>query len=135
MIFIDSNVWCYFFDTSSKEHRKASDFIEKILEKEEITINVFVVIELAHFLVKNLGPVAGKKKIAIFLEFPLVVEDVQYRSVKEAIDFLWQYSHAGIGGRDATILATMKHLGIKRIATHDRAFKHVEWLDVIDPIR
>lgn len=95
----------------------------------------FTIVEIVHFLVKNLGPINGKKKIDIFLEFPLIIEDLDYMHVKESIDLLCHYSHVGIGGRDATILATMKKLGIKKIATHDAAFSHIEWLDVIDPIK
>lgn len=135
MIFIDSNIWCYFFDESSKEHRKASTFVQKILEKEEIVINTAILIEISHFLVKNLGPVNGRKKIDIFLEFPLVIEDLTYAYVKESIDFLCQYSHHGIGGRDATIIATMKKLEIKKLVTHDISFRHLDWIEVIDPVK
>ncbi len=135
MIFIDSNLWCYFFDESSKEHRKASVFLQKILEKEEIAVNTAVIIEISHFLIKNLGPVNGKERIEIFLEFPLQIEDLNYQNVKESIELLCQYSHAGIGGRDATILATMKKRGIKRIATHDASFRNVDWLEVLDPMK
>jgi len=135
MIFIDSNIWCYFFDESSKEHGKASNFIQKILDREEIAINTVIIIEISHFLVKNLGPLNGRKKIEIFLEFPLLVEDLNYSYVKDSIELLCQYSHAGIGGRDATILAAMKKLGIKRIATHDISFKNVEWVEAIDPLK
>jgi len=135
MIFVDSNIWCYFLDESSKEHRKSSNFIKKILGKEDIVTNTIVLMEISHFLVKNLGSVTGKKKIDVFLEFPLITEDLNYSYAREAIALLCQYSHAGIGGRDATILATMKKLGVKRIATHDKAFKGVEWIELIDPVK
>lgn len=134
MIFIDSNIWCYFFDESAKEHKKASAFIEKSLEKEEIAINTSVMTEISHFLVKNLGPINGKKKIDTFLEFPLVIEDLNYFLAKESINLLCQYSHEGIGGRDATILAAMKKLGVKKLITHDASFKNIEWLEVMDPV-
>ncbi len=135
MIFIDSNIWCYFFDESSKEHKEASAFVDKVLEKEEIAINTAIIIEISHFLVKNLGPVNGRKKIDIFLEFPLLIDDLNYSLARESLDILCQYSHEGIGGRDATILATMKKLGIKKIATHDSSFKKIDWLQVTDPIK
>ncbi len=135
MICVDSNIWCYFFDESSKEHGKVSAFMQKILGKEEIVINTVILIEISHFLIKNLGPINGKKKIDIFLEFPLSIADLNYAYAKESIDFLCQYSHQGIGGRDATILATMKKLGIKRIVTHDASFKNIDWLEAIDPVK
>ncbi|MBI2970985.1 MAG: type II toxin-antitoxin system VapC family toxin [Candidatus Aenigmarchaeota archaeon] len=135
MIFIDSNMWCYFFDESARENKKVVEFVKRILEKEEVAINTAVITEIAHFLIKNLGPVNGKKKIETFLEFPLVVRDVTYADTKDSIELLCQYAHEGIGGRDATLLSSMKKLGIQRIATHDAAFKKVEWADVIDPIQ
>ena len=135
MIFIDSNIWCYFFDESSTEHKKVTSFIEKIIEKEEILINTPVIMEVSHFLVKNLGPVTGRKKIDSFLEFPFIVEDLNYSTTKEAISLLCEYSHEGIGGRDATILASIKKAGIKNIVTHDKSFKNIRWLNVIDPIK
>ena len=45
-----------------------------------------------------------------------------------------KYSHVGIGGRDAMILATARNLGVNRIMTHDQAFKKVDWVEVVDPI-
>ena len=45
------------------------------------------------------------------------------------------YSHRGIGGRDATILATAEKLGEKMIVTHDKVFRGLECLEVIDPVR
>jgi predicted nucleic acid-binding protein len=135
MIFIDSNIWCYFFDESSKEHRKVSLFIEKAIEREEILINTPVVMEVSHFLVKNLGPIAGRKKIDVFLGFPLVIESLDYSSTKNSISMLCEYSHGGIGGRDATILACMKKTGTKKFVTHDSSFKNIEWLDVTDPVK
>src|SRR3989344_1856419 len=135
MIFIDSNIWCYFFDESSKEHKKASYFIEKVIEKEGILINTPVIMEVSHFLVKNLGPVIGKKKIEIFLGFPLIIDDFNYSDARNSINLLCEYSHEGICGRDATILATMKKNETRKIITHDASFKDIRWLDVLDPIK
>ena len=39
-----------------------------------------------------------------------------------------------MGGRDCLIIATVRLAGIQTIATHDRAFKKVEELTVIDDI-
>ncbi len=44
------------------------------------------------------------------------------------------FIHAGIGGRDATILASMKKLSIQIICTHDISFKKISNIEVIDPI-
>jgi predicted nucleic acid-binding protein len=41
----------------------------------------------------------------------------------------------GIGGRDASILATMAQNNLVEIMTHDQAFKRVPDIKVIDPIK
>ena len=90
--------------------------------------------EVAHFLIKNLGPVNGGEKLGLFLRFPLVISDFDYRSSLDAIDMLKRYAHLGLGGRDATILALMSRAKIKKIMTHDEALKKVEWLEPVDPV-
>ena len=47
---------------------------------------------------------------------------------------LSEFSHLGIGGRDATILATMSIEEIHTLMTHDQAFKRIPDIEVIDPI-
>jgi len=134
MILIDSNVWCYYFDESCEEHESVVKSVERTMTKEDILVNTVIIIELSHFLIKNLGPINGKKKLDVFLGFPATTVELDYEQVKEAIDQLCEYSHAGIGGRDATLLAAMKKMKTKRILTHDDTFKRIDWLEVIDPV-
>jgi len=91
--------------------------------------------ELAHFLIKNLGPVVGGEKLGLFLRFPLVISDFDYRSALDAAEMLKRYSHLGVGGRDATVLAMMSRAGVKKIMTHDAALKRVDWLEASDPVK
>ena len=134
MLIIDSNIWAYYFDKDAPEHSFIANKIDKALGSEKIVVNTVIIMEVAHFLVKNLGPVIGKDKVKIFLSYPFTILDLDYDLTQEAIDTLAAYSHVGIGGRDATILATMKRLGFNRIMTHDESFKKVDWLKIIDPI-
>lgn len=97
-------------------------------------MNTVIVMELSHFLVKNLGPIQGGEKLGIFLNYQLMIEDLDYSMMLESVEQLKRYSHLGIGGRDATILALMKRLSTKKIMTHDAALKKVDWLEIIDPI-
>ena len=52
----------------------------------------------------------------------------------ESIEQLKRYSHLGVSGRDATILAFMKRSSSRKIMTHDSALKKVDWLEVLDPV-
>ncbi len=133
MIFIDSNIWCYYFNKSTKEHKKVSAHIDGILGKNEIVLNTLVVMEVAHFLIKNLGSVIGQEKVEKMLSFPFIIEDFSYEELLESVKLLSTYTQTGIGGRDATILATMKKWKIKDLLTHDSSFKKINLVNVIDP--
>ena len=65
LTFIDSNIWCYYFDRSAQEHDVVSESLELVLEGG-VAINTVVAMEVAHYLIKNLGHL-GKKKVDLFL--------------------------------------------------------------------
>jgi len=133
MIMIDSNIWAYYFDANAREHRSVVPAVKKSL-REGVMVNTVVLMEVAHFLIKNLGPVIGREKLDIFLSFPMKVEELTVDLVKDAADDLSKYSHLGIGGRDATLLASMRRRGVRKIMTHDEAFKRVPEINVLDPV-
>ena len=134
ILIIDTNIWAYYLDRDSVEHESVIAEVEKALKSEQIAVNTVIIMELAHFLIKNLGPVDGGEKLGVFLRFPLVISDFDYRNALDSVEMLKRYSHLGVGGRDATILATMSAAGVKRIMTHDEALKKVDWLQVVDPV-
>jgi len=131
---IDSNIWAYYFDADAPEHEEVVPEVERAL-REGTLINTVVAMEVAHFLIKNLGSVLGKEKLDVFLSFPFTIDDLDSDLVKIAIDELCRYSHLGIGGRDATLLASMRRRRVNQIMTHDEALKKVPEIKAIDPIR
>jgi len=135
MLTIDTNIWAYYFEGDCPEHESVVGPVEKALRSEQIAVNTIIVMELAHFLVKSLGAPIGGEKLDQFLRFPLVITDFDYQHAISAIEMLKKYSHVGIGGRDATLLAMMHGVGEKRIMTHDEALKKVDWLKPIDPVK
>jgi predicted nucleic acid-binding protein len=131
---IDTNIWAYYLDQDCREHKRVVASVDRALKSDQIGINTIIIMELAHFLIKNLGPVSGGEKLALFLRFPLVISDFDYRNVLESVEMLKKYSHFGIGGRDATILAMLHRTGEKKLMTHDEALKKVDWLETSDPV-
>lgn len=134
ILIIDTNIWAYYFDRDSPEHKLVIGDVEKALKSEQIAVNTIIIMELAHFLIKNLGPIEGGEKLGVFLRFPLVISDFDYRNALDSVEMLKRHSHLGVGGRDATILAMMGASGVKRIMTHDEALKKIDWLQVVDPV-
>lgn len=123
MLIIDSNIWTYYFDRDTPEHRFVVDEVEKALTRSKVAINTIIMVEVAHFLIKNLGALTGMEKVNAFLSFPFTVVDLTHDLTLKAIEYLTRCSHLGIGGRDAAILATMETLGLNQIMSHDKAFK------------
>jgi len=134
MIMIDSNIWAYYFDADAPEHKAVVAEVEKAL-LEGALINTVVVMEVAHFLIKNLGPVLGGEKLGVLLSFPMQVDELTLGSAREATGELSKYSHLGVGGRDATVLASMHRRGVNRLMTHDEALKRVPGIQAMDPIK
>jgi predicted nucleic acid-binding protein len=134
-LIVDTNIWAYYFDRDAPEHRSVVVPLEKALRSDQIAINTIIIMELAHFLVKNLGPVDGGERLGVFLRFPLIISEFDFRSALDSVEMLKRYSHLGVGGRDATVLALMSRSKIVRIMTHDEALKKVDWLEATDPVK
>ena len=134
MLIVDSNIWAYYFDDQTPEHKYVVKPLEEALHTEEVAINTVIIIEVAHFLIKSLGPILGKQKLKTFLSYAPIVAELTYVVALKTIDLLAEYSHLGIGGRDAAILASMKQLGTVKIMTHDEAFKRIPSIETADPI-
>ena len=134
MIFVDSNIWCYYFDSSLKEHSAVSSKLNRIFKEESVAVNTLVMMEVSHYLIKHLGAVVGKEKADKMLQYPFVIVDFTYDMLMNSIGMLSRHSHTGIGGRDAIVLAAMEKLGCRKLITHDAAFKKIDEIDVIDPI-
>lgn len=134
-LLVDTNIWCYYFDAEAPEHEAVASYVEKKLGQTPLIINTVVLMELAHFLVKNLGAVRGKEKLQYFLRAPVRIIDFSYDLALTSIDMLSKYNYTGIGGRDATILATLKKQETDHLVSHDNAFRQIEWIHVIDPVK
>ncbi len=66
LIFVDSNIWCYYFDRSAQEHDVVSERLEEVLGGG-VVINTVVAMEVAHYLIKNLGSEGKKKRLLAVL--------------------------------------------------------------------
>ena len=138
MIVIDSNMFDYYFDPTTKEHKYVKEELEKIISSgEEILTNTIIWIEVAHYLYKisKVSRKVLKERIKrLMCLSTMTIEPFDLTALDYSIDKLsdlWQYA---IGGRDATIIAMMQYNGVNRIFTHDGGFRDLEFLEVIDPI-
>ena len=139
MIFVDSNIWCYYFDKRLPEHEKVRGSMREIVQSEEIICNTIIVMEVAHYLVRNFRETVARKKIEYFVNLSTMkIEDFNRQMLTATLEQLLSYAYPnGLGGRDATIVATMNSEGVTRIISHDGIFKRLARklaYEVIDPI-
>lgn len=140
LIFIDSNIWCYYFDQRLPEHQLVRGPIRQILESsQEIVCNTIVVMEIAHYLVRHFNEKEARNKIEHFIHLGnMKILDFDSKAMAQSLDNLLNFSYSyGLGGRDSTILASMSLNSIKTLMTHDSVFKRLSdrgFCNVIDPI-
>jgi predicted nucleic acid-binding protein len=140
MIFVDSNIWCYYFDKRLPESQQVKEYMRKILTSEEIASNTLIILEVAHYLVRHLKQKDAQRKIEVFTSLSnLTILDFNRRNMMQALENLLEHGYSnGLGGRDAAVIASMQHEIIQTIVSHDEVFKRLSAklnLQVIDPIK
>jgi len=118
VIFIDSNIWCYYFNKISPEHEIVSLAVDQIILKKAAAINSVIIMEVAHYLYRQV-PAKAASFIEIFLNYPFHFFELDIRTVHHAIQVLDEYSSCGIGGRDATIPTSLSSTGGIRCLDQD----------------
>jgi len=134
IIFIDSNYWIYLFDETTNEHSYVKNHFDEIYEDSILAVNVIVMIEVMHYLVKRLGATLAKDKWELFSSIDFAIGNLNFKDLDSVFVEFSKYSHYGIGGRDATIIAFLKSSNILNLCTHDKSFRNIPDLNIIDPI-
>ncbi len=134
IIFIDSDYWIYLFDQTIKEHKYVKEHFNIIYDESYLAINTVVMIEVMHYLVKRLGPAVAKEKWELFTSIDFIIGNLEFDDLDLIFSVFSKYSHTGIGGRDATILGFMEANHISKLCTHDKDFKKIHNIEIIDPI-
>ena len=138
MLFVDSNIWCYYFDQRLPEHVCVRDALREIIKSEEIACNTIIVMEVAHYLVRHFTEKIASKKIEYFINLGnMQIADFNRQALNQTVESLLAYGFAeGLGGRDATVIATMKLQNVTKILSHDGIFRRLAEkleFEVLDP--
>jgi len=139
MIFVDANMWCYYFDRRLPEHKYVREPLRNIIQTEEIACNTVIVMEVAHYLTRNFVEDEVRKKIEYFVNLRnMNIADFNRSLMTESLENLIEHAYTeGLGGRDATIISTLKAFNLKKMFSHDDIFKRLApklGLEIIDPI-
>ena len=134
IVFIDSNYWIYLLDKTCDEHDYIVDHFKVLYDSSSLAINTIVMVEIMHYLIKRLGTTIAKQKWQLFSSIDFIVGNLEFEQLDRIFDVLSKFSHTGIGGRDASILSFMEDNNITKLCTHDKAFKKIPDIEIIDPI-
>ena len=112
--------------------------MREIIKSQEIACNTVVAMEVAHYLVRHFTEKIARKKIETFINLTNIdIADFNRQALNQTVETLLAYAYTeGIGGRDATVIASMKLQNINKIVSHDDIFKRLAnklELEVIDP--
>ncbi|RLI32652.1 hypothetical protein DRO51_01290 [Candidatus Bathyarchaeota archaeon] len=131
--YVDANYWIYWFDKRFPEHKHVLKIMRKAI-REGIVLNTITVVEIAHYF-RHMPKREFKERMERILGLStLTLAELDLEILKTALDILAEYANMGIGGRDSIILATMKNKSIKKILTHDKTFKKIRGIEVVDTI-
>ena len=101
-----------------------------------MAINTVVEMEVAHYLIQEPRGSGKDENGCIPFHSPWKLLTSTKDLAKKSIELLAKFSQTGIGGRDATILLLIHGSTWYQEANdpHDRAFKRIDKIEVIDPI-
>jgi predicted nucleic acid-binding protein len=134
IVFIDSNYWIYLLDKTCDEHEYIANHFKVLYDTSSLAINTIVMVEVMHYLVKRLGTTIAQRKWQLFSSIDFLIGNLEFEELDRVFEVLSKFSHTGIGGRDATILSFMQDNNITQLCTHDKAFKKIPDIEIIDPI-
>lgn len=134
MILLDSNVWIFFLDDRVPEHDAVKKRVPGLVSRDRILLPSHVALEVVHYIMRR-GTGKREETARDFLASDCETHPLDAATVGQAASLLRQHFVAGIGGRDAAVLAVARAREA-RLATADRALARVArtmGLDVVDP--
>ena len=141
MIFVDAMIWVYNCDAKAPEYKNVNLWLEGkggegVIDSEKILVNTVIVIEVVHNLRRRaeLPPELVYDYILKMLALKnITVAPLDRNLLHASMHMFERYYECGIGGRDATILATMLRRNVDTIATHDKNILRIADFCRIDP--
>jgi predicted nucleic acid-binding protein len=137
MYCFDANIWVYYFDTDLPEHSAVVDHVRDALRTQPLFTTTVLQMEVVHYLHTQHADASSAIDRFLGLE-DVAVAELRPDDVETAVEILEAHPGVGIGGRDATIIATMKRHNLSQLWTHDTALldlgDRLDWLYAVDPV-
>ncbi len=141
IITIDSMIWIYSYDPYAPESKNVKSWLRgkegALQTHKQIVLNTIIPLEVLHSIYKKPSvdfTTAYNAALGIIALKNVILVDFNSRLLAESMTLLGDYRTYGIGGRDASILATMKDQNVVKIATHDKNILAIPDFFRIDPV-
>ena len=131
-LFIDSSVLFAFASLRDVHHAKANKIMELVASNryDSVIINDYVFDEVISVILRKSGKKDAVEIGSNILDSEIFVAKIDSDTFQKSWDLFKQLDEFSF--TDCTILAFMNILGIKKIATFDKEFRKISWLEVID---
>lgn len=141
MIVVDPIIWVYNCDVRAPEYENVHSWLEGkdregVIDSEEILVNTVIVMEVVHNLRRRaqLPPELVYDYVLKMIALKnMTTPSLDSNLLHASMRVFERYYEHGIGGRDATILATMLRRNVDTIATHDKKILQITDFRRIDP--
>ncbi len=132
VLFIDSSVLFAFASLRDVHHTKATKIMGLVVSNmyDSVLINDYVFDEVISVILRKLGKKDAVEIGSHILDSEIFVAKIDQETFQKSWDLFRQLE--GFSFTDCSILAFMKTFGINKIATFDKEFKKIDWLEVID---
>lgn len=131
-VFLDANIFIDSLNNESARYMKASAFMEGLGVKEEIgVITSYIINELHYYFFRTDGKKESFNICSSIIKMDRIqIEDILFDKacLVEIMEISRQYN---LRTFDAYHAFYCKKLGIKKIATFDKDFKKIPWLEVV----
>ncbi len=137
---IDSMIWVYNFDPLAPESTNVRKWLygeHGALNQHSVFLNTLIPLEVLHSMSRKRTidfTTAFNATLAIISLENVVLIDFNSTLLSETMILLGEFEKFGIGGRDASILATMQDQHVEYLATHDKNLLSIPNIYRIDPV-
>ena len=130
MIFIDANIFIYAAGVESPWQKPCQRFLREVVDDSRMKActNAEVLQEILHRYTHLQKPQKAFQIFDSVLDLGIPVLSIRAEDLARARFLLEE--NVSLGSRDAVHLGVMQNHGISKIATYDRGFMKIPWIDV-----
>jgi predicted nucleic acid-binding protein len=128
-LFIDSVVWIGAKLKNDQWHKESAKIINKFINREikKVYVTDHIILESVNFILRKGGFDAALETLNIF-ENHERIEKINIDEITFARASTIFKKYPGLSITDASTLAAMEELGIKKVYTFDKGFDMIDWV-------